>query len=120
MNIVESLENLNVSEGCFNEIVTLVEEYINEISDEFKEKPWDKISDLIIRQRANNERMHDLFKKKVHGYTVDDVLKSDSNLKKAEDRRDKYEEACAKHKQAQKDGTIKPAIKKEEKEEKDE
>ena len=120
MSIFESLENINVSEGCFNDIVALVEEYINEISDEFKEKPLDKISDLIIRQRANNERVHDFFKKRVHGYTVDDVLKSDLNLKKAEDRRDKYEKSCAKHKQAQKDGTIKPATKKEEKEEKDE
>ena len=30
MNIFESLENLNVSEECFNDIVGLVEEYIQE------------------------------------------------------------------------------------------
>lgn len=30
MGIFESLENLNVSEGCFEDIVGLVEEYINE------------------------------------------------------------------------------------------
>ena len=31
MDIFESLENLNVSEECFNDIVGLVEEYINEL-----------------------------------------------------------------------------------------
>ena len=30
MNIFESLENLNVSEECFNDIVSIVEEIINE------------------------------------------------------------------------------------------
>ena len=30
MNIFESLENLNISEECFDEIMVLVEEYINE------------------------------------------------------------------------------------------
>lgn len=32
MDIFESLENLSVSEECFNEIMGLVEEYINEVS----------------------------------------------------------------------------------------
>ena len=32
MDIFESLENLNISEECFNEILILVEEYINEVS----------------------------------------------------------------------------------------
>lgn len=32
MNIFESLENLNVSEECFEDIVGLVEEYINEMN----------------------------------------------------------------------------------------
>ena len=31
MNIFESLENLNVSEECFDEIMGIVEEYINEL-----------------------------------------------------------------------------------------
>lgn len=34
MNIFESLENLNVSEECFDEIMGLVEEYISETSNE--------------------------------------------------------------------------------------
>ena len=32
MNILESLENLNVSEECFNDIMGIVEEIINEVS----------------------------------------------------------------------------------------
>lgn len=32
MNILENLENLNVSEECYNDILTLAEEYINEVS----------------------------------------------------------------------------------------
>ena len=32
MTIFESLENLNVSEECFNDIIIIVEEYINEVS----------------------------------------------------------------------------------------
>ncbi len=31
MNIFESLENLNISEECFNDILNIVEEYINEV-----------------------------------------------------------------------------------------
>ena len=38
MSIFESLENINVSEGCFNDIVALVEEYINEVSKELADK----------------------------------------------------------------------------------
>ena len=32
MNIFESLENLQVSEECFNDILSIVEEIINEVS----------------------------------------------------------------------------------------
>lgn len=34
MNIFESLENLNVSEECFSDIMRIVEEIINEVSQE--------------------------------------------------------------------------------------
>ena len=34
MNIFESLENLQVSEGCFEDIIGLVEEYISEYTPE--------------------------------------------------------------------------------------
>ena len=33
MNILESLENLPISETCFDEILSLIEEYINELDD---------------------------------------------------------------------------------------
>ena len=33
MNIFESLENLNVSEECFEDIVSIVEGIINELKD---------------------------------------------------------------------------------------
>ena len=33
MNIFESLENLEVSESCFDDIMGIVEEIINEVSD---------------------------------------------------------------------------------------
>lgn len=32
MDIFESLENLSISEECFNDIISIVEEYINELS----------------------------------------------------------------------------------------
>lgn len=35
MNIFERLENLNVSEECFDDILSIVEEYINEVSVNF-------------------------------------------------------------------------------------
>ena len=46
MNIFESLENLNVSEECFNDIVGIVEEYINELKDDLKLK--------VGKMRVNN------------------------------------------------------------------
>ena len=33
MNIFESLENLNVSEECFDDIINIVEEIINQLND---------------------------------------------------------------------------------------
>ena len=33
MDIFESLENLSISEECFNEIMNMIEEYINELDD---------------------------------------------------------------------------------------
>ena len=37
-SIFESLENLPVSEGCFEDIIGLVEEYINELKNSTIEK----------------------------------------------------------------------------------
>ena len=38
MDIFESLENLNVSEECFKDIINIVEKRINEVSDELADK----------------------------------------------------------------------------------
>ena len=53
MDIFESLENLNVSEECFEEIMGLVEEVINEVSKDYlndkREKANVKVTKAIIR-----------------------------------------------------------------------
>ena len=40
MDIFESLENLNISEECFNDILALVEEYVNEIWSGTSKSKW--------------------------------------------------------------------------------
>ena len=47
MDIFESLENLNISEECFDEIIDMVEEYINEVSDKTVEGALEKASDNV-------------------------------------------------------------------------
>lgn len=47
MSIFENLENLNISEECFDEIMGLVEEYINEVSDKTVEGALKKASDNV-------------------------------------------------------------------------
>lgn len=46
MDIFESLEDLQVSEDCFDEILDIVEEYINELNDE-------TIDSLVNKRRGN-------------------------------------------------------------------
>ena len=64
MNIFESLENLNVSEECFDGIMGLVEEYISERNKENKEKKneWEKDSatDLKIKRTLDPETTRQL------------------------------------------------------------
>ena len=47
MDIFESLENLNVSEGCFEDIIKIVEEYINELKNSTIEKTLDAHRDRV-------------------------------------------------------------------------
>ena len=53
MDIFESLENLDVSEECFNNIMSIVEEVINEVSKDYlndkREKANIKVTKAIIR-----------------------------------------------------------------------
>ena len=51
MNIFESLENLNVSEECFNDIMGIVEEIINEISDDKAQQPWRRKEEIAKKKR---------------------------------------------------------------------
>ena len=48
MSIFESLENLNVSEECFEDIVSIVEEYIHEVS----VSTWKKAAISSLPKRA--------------------------------------------------------------------
>lgn len=113
MNIFESLENINVSEGCFNEIVTLVEEYINEISHETVNKVqnmrranWDKAikDEEKIKKYSTNKQEH---------YDAED-----KNLEmRVKDN--KNTEITDKWRRAKNSGKIKPAKKEQEGKEKE-
>jgi hypothetical protein len=50
MSIFESLENLNVSEECFDDIMGIVEEIINEVTS----KKWAQSAQNSIYTRRNN------------------------------------------------------------------
>lgn len=50
MDIFESLESLNVSEECFDEISSLVEEYINEY---IKQSKMQQLADVYIKRKNN-------------------------------------------------------------------
>ena len=100
MKIFESLENLNVSEECLSNIVSLVEEYINEISDDF-----------IAKRRipAKEERDRKIIR---HGKTMScENPKGDEELLKlrqdAIDRLDKFDKHVKRYKELKKEGKIK-------------
>ena len=53
MNIFESLENLNVSEECFDDVLRIVEEYISEIYDSTVASMYKKRKE--IEKKADNK-----------------------------------------------------------------
>lgn len=53
MSIFESLENLQVSEECFNDILNIVEEIINEDVEETKRRLTDKYVPILKARRRN-------------------------------------------------------------------
>ena len=67
MDIFESLENLPVSEACFNDVINLVEEYINELKEETVDKAREE------RTRRHEEKMEELENKKKNPSSPDDV-----------------------------------------------
>ena len=52
MDIFESLENLEISEECFNDIMDIVEEVINELKNETIEKTLDKHRERVMNAKA--------------------------------------------------------------------
>ena len=115
MNIFESLESLNVSEECLDDIMELVEEIINEVSDEWKQACKDsarKKSDYF--KRKYNEAK-DAYAENRSSKNGDKVLDAIVLSDKANRREDKLNKAIEKHNRAKAEGKIKPA-KKEEKE----
>lgn len=63
MNIFESLENLNVSEACFNDILNIVEEIISETKKESKEKRDKWMADQMSKEPVFSERSGGWIKK---------------------------------------------------------
>ena len=74
MNIFESLEKLDVSEECFEDIMGIVEEYINELKD--------STVDSMYQKRKNIERKAD--RKAEYAHTVGETA-----LNKAKNSGDK-------------------------------
>lgn len=64
MDIFENLENLNISEECFNEIMDIVEEIISERNKENKEakKEWEKegATNLKVKRTLDSETIRQL------------------------------------------------------------
>jgi hypothetical protein len=82
MDIFESLETLNVSEECFNDIVGLVEEYlsegvnINNVVDRAKENLYDDVLKNALHVNdisKNNKRRLEIFRKRGNGDLSDGI-----------------------------------------------
>ena len=112
MNIFESLENLNVSEECFEDIVGLVEEYLSEtlrtqgeqLEKKHREKYPDEmlqdIKDVINQNVANSKSVRRHHLKKPYDSDVD-YWRLDRNVKAAiEDRENLKKMADTIHGQA--------------------
>lgn len=104
MNIFESLENLNVSEGCFQDIKALVETFINEVSDKFISK---------VRIPAGEKTAVKIIR---HGKTMSsENPEGDPELLKirqdAIDKLDNFDKKVRKYKELKRTGKIKPCKK---------
>ena len=91
MDIFESLENLNVSEECFDEIMGLVEEFINELNkyEQYKVDKDPKLKkELEDRQEALKD-IGDIKKKHDNAYTAfraEDILADENRDALGRDR----------------------------------
>ncbi len=111
MDIFESLENLNVSEECYNEIVGLVEEIINELKDGVYRRGHD-IAVVIAKEQEDN--LANVKKAEDIEFVKDDIAKRRHQAAKMCDRREnqviqraaqKEAEAKAKKKKKKVDGS---------------
>lgn len=114
MNIFESLENLSVSEECFDEIMGLVEEVINEVSDKWKQNCKDNAANIKAYFRKKYDRAESAYEKEPSSKNGDYVLDARIPLSKAERREEKLLKAIEKHNKAKAEGRIKPAKKEDE------
>lgn len=101
MGIFESLENLEVSEACFDEIMGIVEEIINEISDDFIKKRR-----IPVEEERNKKIVR-------HGLTMSyENPKGDEELLKirqeAINRLSDFDKKVKRYKELKKEGKIKP------------
>ena len=80
MKILENLENLNVSEECYNSIIFLIEEYINE----FKDGVYRRTKDIAnaIKQ-AQEEILPKVRNSKDREYVEKDIKKRTRQATKA-------------------------------------
>ena len=99
MDIFENLENLNVSEECFNDILNIVEEIINEISDDKAQQPWRRKEEIAKKKRekaiGGTEKERDEYEDALND-EIKHRAKYDSWFKGKGKRIEKYKEQKAK------------------------
>lgn len=108
MDIFESLENLPISEECFNDIMDMVEAIINEVSDKWKQDCKDQAAETTKHFRKVYRRAKDAYNKEPSSKNGDYVLDACVPLVNAEKREEKLLKAISKHDKAKAEGRIKP------------
>ena len=87
MNIFESLENLNVSEACFDDIIGMVESLVGKAAEKYGEgSPQHKKADQLWNQAYDQAQKY--FSKK--GADHDLSTKNDLGQEKMEDAGNKF------------------------------
>ena len=92
----------------------MVEEYINEVSDDWKQNCKDKAANTKEYFRKKYDRAESAYEKEPSSKNGDYVLDARIPLSKAERREEKLLKAIAKHDKAKSEGRIKPAKKEDE------
>ena len=113
MSIFENLENLNVSEECFNSIMDIVEEIINEVSDKWKDDCTKSAVDKKLHFNRKYDEARDAYYKEPSSKNGDRVLDALLLANKHSEKEEKLRKAIAKHNKAKAEGRIKPINKEE-------